>query len=45
MEENNTKPQQEEVVLAKPDNLRWYIVASSSGKENKTAELIKQRIN
>lgn len=26
------------------DNLRWYIVASSSGKENKTAELIKQRI-
>ncbi len=42
MEENNTNTQQDS---AKPaENLRWYIVASSSGKENKTAELIKQRI-
>jgi transcription termination/antitermination protein NusG len=40
--EETTKTTQVEV---KPtDNLRWYIVASSSGKENKTAELIKQRI-
>lgn len=36
----NTQPE----VATKPDKLRWYIVASSSGKENKTAELIKQRI-
>jgi len=42
MEENNTNTQQESNKPA--ENLRWYIVASSSGKENKTAELIKQRI-
>jgi len=45
--ENNNQTPQEEVVETKPavvDKLRWYIVASSSGKENKTAELIKQRI-
>jgi transcriptional antiterminator NusG len=40
MEEENTQTQ----VVENNDKLKWYIVASSSGKENKTAELIKQRI-
>lgn len=28
----------------KNKNLQWYILKSSSGKENKTAELLKQRV-
>ncbi len=27
-----------------PESAKWYVVSSSSNKENKTAELIKQRI-
>ncbi len=44
--EKEPTPVQEEVVkLVNPDiKLNWYIVSSSSGKENKTALLIKQRV-
>lgn len=46
MEENTTTTQSEasQDIPTTSEKLRWYIVASSSGKENKTAELIKQRI-
>lgn len=40
MEEETTTVKNTEL----EDKLKWFIVASSSGKENKTAELIKQRI-
>jgi len=49
MEETNTVTNEEvteatPVVDEKPSKLKWYIVSASSGKENSTAKLIKQRV-
>lgn len=49
MEENNTNTNStaedtQTAVTSENKNFKWYIVSSSSGKEKKTAELIKQRV-
>jgi transcription termination/antitermination protein NusG len=50
MEEQNidhnisNKQSDDTVQSMNSDNHKWYIISSSSGKENKTAQLIKQRI-
>ncbi len=36
--------EEKKVTTPSKDNHRWYIVTSSSGKENKTAQLINQRV-